>query len=208
VTSLHWLRVPGRMQYKFAVLSYKVLHGSAPRYLGTFTRVGDLHVQCTWPTVSTLCWRQSFGHAVCPTVYRGLSGVSSCLSLDLNHFAWIHRHSNEPELTRSIIVWNCFWGIKRYNYHRQRYLERFVDRPARQVLDDGNDGVCDSSCEADVTGPHAVSTEPITVASITASSLPWTWLPCCCPATRTSYKHETEQQRLMTLNWCVKNISK
>jgi hypothetical protein len=34
--SLHWLRASERIKYKVAVLTYKVLHGSAPRYLGTF----------------------------------------------------------------------------------------------------------------------------------------------------------------------------
>jgi len=40
--SLHWLRVPERIQYKLAVLAYKVLRGDAPRYLGPLTRVDDL----------------------------------------------------------------------------------------------------------------------------------------------------------------------
>jgi len=40
--SLHWLRVPERIQYELAVLAYKVLHGDAPRYLGPLTRVDDL----------------------------------------------------------------------------------------------------------------------------------------------------------------------
>jgi len=40
--SLHWLRVQERIQYKLAVLAYKVLHGDAPRYLGPLTRVDDL----------------------------------------------------------------------------------------------------------------------------------------------------------------------
>ena len=40
--SLHCLRVPGRSQYKLAVLACKVLHGDAPRYLGPLTRVDDL----------------------------------------------------------------------------------------------------------------------------------------------------------------------
>ena len=39
---LYWLRVPERVQYKIAVLAYKVLHGQAPHYLGPFTRVADL----------------------------------------------------------------------------------------------------------------------------------------------------------------------
>ena len=42
LVSLHWLRVPERIHYKIAVLTYKVLHGSAPRYLGPFDRVADL----------------------------------------------------------------------------------------------------------------------------------------------------------------------
>jgi len=40
--SLHWLRVPQRIDYKVAVLTYKVLHGSAPRYLGPLVPVADL----------------------------------------------------------------------------------------------------------------------------------------------------------------------
>ena len=39
LVSLHWLRVPERIQYKMAVLSYKVLHDTAPRYLGPLTLV-------------------------------------------------------------------------------------------------------------------------------------------------------------------------
>jgi hypothetical protein len=42
LVNLHWLRVPERIQYKIAVLTYKVLHGTAPRYLGPLTRVVDL----------------------------------------------------------------------------------------------------------------------------------------------------------------------
>ena len=30
---LHWLRVPERITYKFCVLVYNCLHGTAPRYL-------------------------------------------------------------------------------------------------------------------------------------------------------------------------------
>ena len=42
VISLHWLRIPERIQYELAVLAYKVLHGDAPRYLGPLTCVDDL----------------------------------------------------------------------------------------------------------------------------------------------------------------------
>jgi len=42
LASLHWLRVPERIQFKIAVLTYEVLHGTAPRYLGPLIRVSDL----------------------------------------------------------------------------------------------------------------------------------------------------------------------
>jgi len=40
--SLHWLRVPERIEYKVAVLTYNVLNGSAPQYLGPLVPVADL----------------------------------------------------------------------------------------------------------------------------------------------------------------------
>ena len=46
LVSLHWLRV---LERKIAVLGYRVLHGSAPRYLGPLTRVADV------PGRRTLC---------------------------------------------------------------------------------------------------------------------------------------------------------
>ena len=39
---LHWLRIPERIEYKIALLTYKVMNGMAPRYLGPFVRVADL----------------------------------------------------------------------------------------------------------------------------------------------------------------------
>jgi len=42
LASLHWLRVPERIQFKIAVLTYKDLHGTAPRYLGPLVRVSHL----------------------------------------------------------------------------------------------------------------------------------------------------------------------
>ena len=42
LVSLHWLRVPERIQYKFAVLAYRVLHRTAPRYLGPLVRVSNV----------------------------------------------------------------------------------------------------------------------------------------------------------------------
>jgi len=39
---LHWLRVPERVQYKLAVLAFKILHGAAPPYLGPLVPVAGL----------------------------------------------------------------------------------------------------------------------------------------------------------------------
>jgi len=47
---------PERIQYKIAVLSYKVLHDAAPRPL---TRVADIH--CTWSMSTPLCQHRSPG---------------------------------------------------------------------------------------------------------------------------------------------------
>ena len=41
--SLHWLRVPERITFKVATLTYRALHGSAPPYLASsFTCVADM----------------------------------------------------------------------------------------------------------------------------------------------------------------------
>jgi len=42
LATLHWLCVPERVQYKIAVLTFGVLHDSAPRYLGPLVAVADL----------------------------------------------------------------------------------------------------------------------------------------------------------------------
>ena len=39
---LHWLRVPERIEFKIAVLTYKVLCGAAPRYLGPLNCTADM----------------------------------------------------------------------------------------------------------------------------------------------------------------------
>jgi len=39
---LHWLRVPKRIEFKIAVLTYTVLCGAAPRYLGPLSLTADM----------------------------------------------------------------------------------------------------------------------------------------------------------------------
>ena len=41
LVTLHWLCVPQRIDYKVAVMTYKVVHGIAPRYLGPLAFVAD-----------------------------------------------------------------------------------------------------------------------------------------------------------------------
>ena len=41
LVSLHWLRIPERIVYKIAVLTFKVTHGTTLQYLGP-VRVADL----------------------------------------------------------------------------------------------------------------------------------------------------------------------
>jgi len=40
--SLHWLQVPERIQYKLAILAYRVLHGDAPLYFSPPICIDDL----------------------------------------------------------------------------------------------------------------------------------------------------------------------
>jgi len=42
LVSLHWLRVPERAKNKVAVLTYRALYDTAPRYLGQLVRVADI----------------------------------------------------------------------------------------------------------------------------------------------------------------------
>jgi len=68
--SLHWLRVPERISFKLAVLTYRSIHGAAPRYLqSSFTRVADM--------TSRQRLRSSSSHhlAVHPSFYSRQAGV-------------------------------------------------------------------------------------------------------------------------------------
>ena len=62
LVTLHWLHVPQRIEYKVAVMTYKVLHGTAPQYLGPLALVSDLHGD------TALCQHQSPSGATCQTL--------------------------------------------------------------------------------------------------------------------------------------------
>ena len=53
MTTLHWLRVIERVQYKITVLTFKVLHDSAPRYLVPLFAVANLPGRRALPSAST-----------------------------------------------------------------------------------------------------------------------------------------------------------
>ena len=53
LASLHWLRIEQRIKFKLAVLTYKVLHGTAPTYLGPLVRVSDLPGRQTLRSAAT-----------------------------------------------------------------------------------------------------------------------------------------------------------
>jgi len=52
---LHWLCIPERVVYKIAVLTFKVLHGIAPEYLGPVVLVADLPGRQSLHTAGTNC---------------------------------------------------------------------------------------------------------------------------------------------------------
>jgi len=50
---MHWLHVPGSIQFKIAVLTYTIIHGTAPRYLGPLVCVSNLLGQRCLRSAST-----------------------------------------------------------------------------------------------------------------------------------------------------------
>ena len=61
---LHWLRVPQRIDFKIAVMAFRVLHGLAPPYLDQLVRVADL------PCRRTRSLRSSTSHQLDIPAYR------------------------------------------------------------------------------------------------------------------------------------------
>ena len=80
LVSLHWLRVSERIRFKVAVLTYKVLNGSAPPYLEPLTRVADV-------SGSTLRRHTPAGRSVLQAVHRRQLSFSSCHCPNLEHSA-------------------------------------------------------------------------------------------------------------------------
>ena len=51
---LHWLRLPERVNFKLALMAYRVLHGLAPEYLNQLVLVSDLPARRRLRSSSTL----------------------------------------------------------------------------------------------------------------------------------------------------------
>jgi len=85
LTTLHWLRVPERVQYKIAVLTYKVLHDSAPRYLGPLVAVADLPGRRALRSASTS--RLAWSYRPSDYLYCWQPCLSGCCSSSLERSA-------------------------------------------------------------------------------------------------------------------------
>ena len=53
LATLHWLRLPQRVDFKVAVMTFRVLHGLAPLYLNQLARVADLPSRCRLRSASS-----------------------------------------------------------------------------------------------------------------------------------------------------------
>jgi len=80
LATLHWLRVPERVQYKIAVLTFKVLHDSPPRYLGPLVAVGDLPGRRALRSAST-------SHLVAPPIKLSTDGSRAFPSIKNSSFS-------------------------------------------------------------------------------------------------------------------------
>jgi len=93
LVSLHWLRVSEQIDYKIAVLTYRVLLGGAPRYLGPFTSVVDLPSRRALRSAVT-------NRLVVPSVRLSTVGMPPP---DLEFFTGARRHgSNTPVLQETL----------------------------------------------------------------------------------------------------------
>ena len=94
VVSLHWLRVQERIQYKVAVLGYRVLHGSTPRFLGPLTHVADVPGRQTQtPPITSSC-RPSNSPLLAAELFRLLLPPSGTCSLNTSSVHLLYSHFN------------------------------------------------------------------------------------------------------------------
>ena len=78
---LHWLRVPQRVDFKIAVMAFRVLHGLSPPYLDQLVRVADLPGRRTFINVTPA------GHPCIPAGIHRPSVVSGRRINSVEHSA-------------------------------------------------------------------------------------------------------------------------
>jgi len=81
--SLHWLRIPQRIQFKLAVLVHQVLRGNAPEYPRPFTRLSNV------PSLSSLR-SSSSSRPASSSLDCWFKGVSGGWASSLEQFACWH----------------------------------------------------------------------------------------------------------------------
>ena len=108
LATLHWLRLPERVDFKTAVMAYRVLHGLAPSYLSQLIRTADLPGRRRLRSSSTHSLLvPSFRHS---TVDRrsfpvAASVLWNSLPLDIQ---------SSPSLTVSVNGLKLFYFVNRY----------------------------------------------------------------------------------------------
>jgi hypothetical protein len=54
---LQWLRIPKRVVFRLAVITYRILHGAAPSYLDVLQRTADLPIAAAFGRLHPVGWR-------------------------------------------------------------------------------------------------------------------------------------------------------
>jgi len=97
--SLHWLRVLEQIDYKIAVLTYRVLHGDVQRYLGPLTSVVDLPSRQALRSAVT-------NRLVVPSVRLSTVGSPAFLAPappDLEFFTGARRHGRNTSVLQETL---------------------------------------------------------------------------------------------------------
>jgi len=124
--TLHWLRVPQRIDYKVAVMTYKVVRGTAPRYLWPLSLVAGLPGRRTLrsasiPVVTLLV------PPVRLSTHTQVDGPSMSLVPVFGTCCW--RRSRQRSLCR------CSVSVSRHSSSRNHILMSFYEAETLSSVD-------------------------------------------------------------------------
>jgi len=158
--SLHWLRVPERITFKMATLTYRALHGFAPPYLASsFTRVAGMPHRRRLKSASTeqfdvpTCRLSTIGARAFPVagakVWNSLpSDVTSASSLSVFRLkTYLFRRCYD---TVWLVLHFPFLVINSPLYNSGPCNSFYCLGHSKNVYDDEDDG--DDGCAIDVEG--------------------------------------------------------